>query len=94
MNFCFCKASLFGWSLLSHSVLFSVSNICSKSLSLSLMASCECRWAASYWPLKIAVQTEAVQLQHVQDEERFREIQVMDHNMFEEKLEDMKVLSS
>uniref|UniRef100_A0A8V1A4F4 Dynein axonemal heavy chain 1 n=1 Tax=Gallus gallus TaxID=9031 RepID=A0A8V1A4F4_CHICK len=49
------------------------------------------KWAASYWPLKIAMQTEAIQLQHVQDEERFREIQVTDHNIFEEKLEDMKL---
>lgn len=40
------------------------------------------------------MQTEAIQLQHVQDEERFREIQLTDHNIFEEKLEDMKVLSS
>lgn len=40
------------------------------------------------------MQTEAIQLQHVQDEDRFRETQVMDHNIFEEKLEDMKVLSS
>lgn len=64
------------------------------SLFLFLMTSCESRWAASYWPLKIAMQTEAIQLQHVQDEERFREIQLTDHNIFEEKLEDMKVLSS
>uniref|UniRef100_G1MWR4 Dynein axonemal heavy chain 1 n=1 Tax=Meleagris gallopavo TaxID=9103 RepID=G1MWR4_MELGA len=49
------------------------------------------KWAASYWPLKIAMQTEAIQLQHVQDEDRFRETQVMDHNIFEEKLEDMKL---
>lgn len=31
----FCKAFLFGWSLLSHCVLFSISNICSEGLSLS-----------------------------------------------------------
>ncbi|XP_072203968.1 dynein axonemal heavy chain 1 [Excalfactoria chinensis] len=49
------------------------------------------KWAASYWPVKIAIQTEAIQLQHMQDEDRFREIQVTDHNVFEERLEDMKL---
>uniref|UniRef100_A0A8C2YBK7 Dynein axonemal heavy chain 1 n=1 Tax=Coturnix japonica TaxID=93934 RepID=A0A8C2YBK7_COTJA len=49
------------------------------------------KWTASYWPLKIAMQTEAIQLQHMKDEKKFREIQVTDHNVFEEKLEDMQL---
>lgn len=61
--------------------------------SFLFVISCECRWAASYWPLKIAMETESIQRQHLEDEEKFRKIQVVDQNSFQDKLEDMQVLS-
>uniref|UniRef100_A0A8C3K8B9 Dynein axonemal heavy chain 1 n=1 Tax=Calidris pygmaea TaxID=425635 RepID=A0A8C3K8B9_9CHAR len=48
-------------------------------------------WAANYWPLKIIMQTEAIRLQHLEDEDKFRKIQVMDQNGFQDKLEDMEL---
>ncbi|NWU63519.1 DYH1 protein, partial [Pterocles burchelli] len=50
------------------------------------------KWAASYWPLKIAIQTEAIQLQHLEDEDKFRKIQVIDQKGFQDKLEDMQLI--
>lgn len=100
MCFCCCKASLFGGIWLSHSVIFSISNICSKSLSLSpiffpvcFLVSCECRWTASYWPVKMSMDSEAIRLQHIEDEERFRKMQILDQKAFQDKMDEMQVLS-
>ncbi|NXX96308.1 DYH1 protein, partial [Centropus bengalensis] len=49
------------------------------------------KWTASAWPLKISTQTEAIRLQHMEDEDKFRKIQIADHNSFEEKLEEMQL---
>uniref|UniRef100_A0A8B9M6P2 Dynein axonemal heavy chain 1 n=1 Tax=Accipiter nisus TaxID=211598 RepID=A0A8B9M6P2_9AVES len=49
------------------------------------------KWAASYWPLKITMQAESVRLQHLDDEDKFRKIQVMDQNGFQDKLEEMQL---
>ncbi|KAM6325251.1 LOW QUALITY PROTEIN: dynein axonemal heavy chain 1 [Podargus strigoides] len=49
------------------------------------------KWAASYWPLKLTLQTEAVRLQHLEDEDKFRKIQVIDQNGFQDKLEDVQL---
>ncbi|NWX92741.1 DYH1 protein, partial [Nothoprocta pentlandii] len=49
------------------------------------------KWAASYWPLKIIMQTKAIQLQHLEEEEKFRKIQLMDQNNFQERLEAMQL---
>lgn len=49
------------------------------------------RWAASYWPSKIVGQIEMVRQQHNEDEEKFRKIQIMDQNNFQEKLEGLQV---
>ncbi|NWZ55127.1 DYH1 protein, partial [Haliaeetus albicilla] len=49
------------------------------------------KWAASYWPLKITMQAESIRLQHLDDEDKFRKIQVMDQNGFQDKLEEMQL---
>lgn len=101
MCFCCCKASLFGGLWLSHSVIFSISNICSKAclflffffFYICFLVSCECRWTASYWPVKMSQDSESVRLQHIEDEERFRKTQIADQKAFQEKLEEMQVLN-
>ncbi|KAM6256563.1 LOW QUALITY PROTEIN: dynein axonemal heavy chain 1 [Porphyrio hochstetteri] len=50
------------------------------------------KWAASYWPLKITLQTEAVRLQHLEEESRFRKIQAVDQSGFQDKLEEMQLV--
>ncbi|NXE09964.1 DYH1 protein, partial [Lophotis ruficrista] len=50
------------------------------------------KWTASYWPLKITMQAESVRLQHLEDEDKFRKIQVVDQNGFQDKLEDMQLI--
>lgn len=92
MCFCCCKASLFGgsWGVDFHSFKHSKH---AQKVSLSLFISCEYRWTASYWPLKITMQTESIRIQHIKDEDKFRKIQVMNHSSFQEKLEEMQVLS-
>lgn len=49
------------------------------------------RWAASSWPSKILGQIEMVRQQHIEDEEKFHKIQIMDQNNFQEKLEGLQV---
>ncbi|NXX05401.1 DYH1 protein, partial [Larus smithsonianus] len=48
-------------------------------------------WTASYWPLKITMQAESIRLQHLEDEDKFRKIQLMDQNGFQDKLEEMEL---
>lgn len=67
-------------------------------LSLSLagfavcfVTPCECRWTASFWPLKISKQAESLRQQHQEDEDRFRKNHVLDQNSFQHKLEEMEV---
>ncbi|XP_062056155.1 dynein axonemal heavy chain 1 [Lepus europaeus] len=50
------------------------------------------KWAASYWPSKILGQVEMVRQQHVEEEEKFRKIQIMDQNNFQEKLEGLQLV--
>ncbi|CAM4600221.1 unnamed protein product [Caretta caretta] len=50
------------------------------------------KWAASNWPLKIATQTEMIRQQHLEDEERFRKIQLMDQNNFLERLDGLQLV--
>ncbi|KAL1763634.1 dynein heavy chain 1, axonemal isoform X1 [Sigmodon hispidus] len=50
------------------------------------------KWAANNWPSKILGQIEMVRQQHVEDEEKFRKIQIMDQNNFQEKLEGLQAL--
>ncbi|XP_023393798.1 dynein heavy chain 1, axonemal [Pteropus vampyrus] len=50
------------------------------------------KWAASYWPSKILGQIEMVRQQHLEDEEKFRKIQIMDQNNFQEKLEGLQLV--
>uniref|UniRef100_G1R661 Dynein axonemal heavy chain 1 n=1 Tax=Nomascus leucogenys TaxID=61853 RepID=G1R661_NOMLE len=50
------------------------------------------KWIASNWPYKILGQIELVQQQHVEDEEKFRKIQIMDQNNFQEKLEGLQLV--
>lgn len=49
------------------------------------------RWAANNWPSKILGQIELVRQQHVEEEEKFHKIQIMDQNNFQEKLEGLQV---
>ncbi|XP_053933024.1 dynein axonemal heavy chain 1 [Cuculus canorus] len=49
------------------------------------------KWAASFWPQKISMQTESVCLQHLEDEDKFRKIQVVDQHGFQDKLEEMQL---
>uniref|UniRef100_A0A8D1UYI8 Dynein axonemal heavy chain 1 n=1 Tax=Sus scrofa TaxID=9823 RepID=A0A8D1UYI8_PIG len=50
------------------------------------------KWAASNWPAKILGQIEIVRQQHIEDEEKFRKIQIMDQNNFQEKLEGLQLV--
>ncbi|XP_054451580.1 dynein axonemal heavy chain 1 [Pteronotus mesoamericanus] len=50
------------------------------------------KWAANNWPLKILGQIEMVRQQHMEDEEKFHKIQVMDQNNFQEKLEGLQLV--
>ncbi|XP_074200861.1 dynein axonemal heavy chain 1 isoform X9 [Camelus bactrianus] len=50
------------------------------------------KWAASNWPAKILGQIEMVRQQHIEDEEKFRKIQIMDQNNFQEKLEGLQLV--
>ncbi|KAL1763660.1 dynein heavy chain 1, axonemal [Sigmodon hispidus] len=50
------------------------------------------KWAANNWPSKILGQIEMVRQQHVEDEEKFRKIQIMDQNNFQEKLEGLQLV--
>ncbi|XP_058931925.1 dynein axonemal heavy chain 1 [Kogia breviceps] len=50
------------------------------------------KWAASSWPAKILGQIEMVRQQHMEDEEKFRKIQIMDQNNFQEKLEGLQLV--
>ncbi|XP_040850525.1 dynein heavy chain 1, axonemal [Ochotona curzoniae] len=50
------------------------------------------KWAASYWPSKILGQMEMVRQQHIEEEEKFRKIQLMDQNNFQEKLEGLQLV--
>ncbi|XP_004631750.1 dynein heavy chain 1, axonemal [Octodon degus] len=50
------------------------------------------KWAASFWPSKILGQIEIVRHQHLEDEEKFRKIQLMDQNNFQEKLEGLQLV--
>uniref|UniRef100_A0A8D2DP18 Dynein axonemal heavy chain 1 n=1 Tax=Sciurus vulgaris TaxID=55149 RepID=A0A8D2DP18_SCIVU len=50
------------------------------------------KWAASNWPSKILGQLEMVRQQHIEDEEKFHKIQIMDQNNFQEKLEGLQLV--
>ncbi|XP_035886761.1 dynein heavy chain 1, axonemal isoform X2 [Phyllostomus discolor] len=50
------------------------------------------KWAANNWPSKILGQIEIVRQQHIEDEEKFHKIQVMDQNNFQEKLEGLQLV--
>ncbi|KAL7843672.1 hypothetical protein AOLI_G00251840 [Acnodon oligacanthus] len=50
------------------------------------------KWTAMAWPHKILTQMENVQMQHVEDEERFHKIQLVDQNNFQERLESLQML--
>ncbi|XP_038005283.1 dynein heavy chain 1, axonemal [Motacilla alba alba] len=49
------------------------------------------KWTASYWPVKMSMDSESVRLQHIDDEERFRKTQISDQKAFQEKLEEMQL---
>ncbi|NXX67841.1 DYH1 protein, partial [Spizella passerina] len=49
------------------------------------------KWTASYWPVKMSMESESVRLQHADDEERFRKTQISDQKTFQEKLEEMQL---
>ncbi|AWP03287.1 putative dynein heavy chain 1 axonemal [Scophthalmus maximus] len=50
------------------------------------------KWTAIGWPQKIISQIEATAVQHVEDEERFRKIQLVNQNSFEETLDSLQML--
>ncbi|XP_036957739.1 dynein heavy chain 1, axonemal isoform X2 [Acanthopagrus latus] len=50
------------------------------------------KWTAIGWPQKIINQMEAAAVQHVEDEEHFHKIQLVDQNNFEDRLESLKML--
>ncbi|XP_034961986.1 dynein axonemal heavy chain 1 isoform X2 [Zootoca vivipara] len=49
------------------------------------------KWAASGWPHKITTQIELIRQQHIEDEERFRKIQLMDQTNFLERLDGLQI---
>ncbi|XP_068109284.1 dynein axonemal heavy chain 1 [Hyperolius riggenbachi] len=50
------------------------------------------KWAIIAWPHKIITTVETVGEQHLEDEERFRKIQVMDQNNFLERLDSLQMV--
>ncbi|GAA6221830.1 dynein heavy chain 1, axonemal-like [Lates japonicus] len=50
------------------------------------------KWTAIGWPQKIISQMEAATVQHVEDEECFRKIQLADQSNFEEHLDSLQML--
>lgn len=50
-----------------------------------------CRWAAIGWPQRIINQMEVTAVQHVEDEARFRKIQLVDQNNFDDQLDSLQV---
>ncbi|KAI5937324.1 Dynein heavy chain 1, axonemal [Manis javanica] len=50
------------------------------------------KWAATNWPSKLLGQVEMVRQQHVEEEDKFRRIQIMDQNNFQEKLEGLQLV--
>nr|XP_033782541.1 dynein heavy chain 1, axonemal isoform X1 [Geotrypetes seraphini]XP_033782544.1 dynein heavy chain 1, axonemal isoform X1 [Geotrypetes seraphini]XP_033782545.1 dynein heavy chain 1, axonemal isoform X1 [Geotrypetes seraphini]XP_033782546.1 dynein heavy chain 1, axonemal isoform X1 [Geotrypetes seraphini]XP_033782547.1 dynein heavy chain 1, axonemal isoform X1 [Geotrypetes seraphini] len=49
------------------------------------------KWYAIGWPHKILTQMEMIQEQHLEDEERFHKIQIMDQNNFMERLDSLQM---
>ncbi|NWV36400.1 DYH1 protein, partial [Grantiella picta] len=49
------------------------------------------KWTATYWPTKMAQDSESIRLQHIEDEDRFRKMQVLDQKAFQESLDDMQL---
>ncbi|XP_054472107.1 dynein axonemal heavy chain 1 [Anoplopoma fimbria] len=50
------------------------------------------KWTAIGWPLRIINQMEAVAVQHAEDEGRFRKIQMVDQDNFEEHLDSLQMV--
>ncbi|XP_019911214.2 dynein heavy chain 1, axonemal [Esox lucius] len=50
------------------------------------------KWTAMAWPHRIGTQMEAVSAQHVEDEEHFHKIQLVDQNNFQERLDSLQML--
>ncbi|XP_075039903.1 dynein axonemal heavy chain 1 [Mixophyes fleayi] len=50
------------------------------------------KWAIMAWPHKVLTTMETIQEQHLEDEERFRKIQVMDQNNFLERLDSLQMV--
>ncbi|KAM6980842.1 dynein axonemal heavy chain 1 [Aplochiton taeniatus] len=50
------------------------------------------KWTAMAWPHKIVMQIETVATQHLEDEERFHKIQLLDQNHFQERLDSLQML--
>ena len=49
------------------------------------------RWAAIGWPQKILTQMEEAAAQHLEDEQSFHKIQMVDQNNFQERLDSLQV---
>ncbi|XP_060621830.2 dynein axonemal heavy chain 1 [Anolis sagrei] len=49
------------------------------------------KWAASGWPFKLTSQIEQIRQQHIEDEDRFRKIQLMDQTNFLERLDGLQL---
>ncbi|XP_051269985.1 dynein axonemal heavy chain 1 isoform X2 [Dicentrarchus labrax] len=50
------------------------------------------KWTAIRWPQRIISQMEAVAVEHVEDEERFHKIHLVDQNTFEDHLDSLQML--
>ncbi|XP_066555780.1 dynein axonemal heavy chain 1 [Amia ocellicauda] len=50
------------------------------------------KWAAVAWPHKVLDQLESTAAQHEQDEQRFHQIQLVDQNNFQERLDTLQML--
>ncbi|NWT16478.1 DYH1 protein, partial [Vireo altiloquus] len=49
------------------------------------------KWTASYWPVKMSMDSEAIRLQHIEDEERFRKMQIVDQKAFQDETDEMQL---
>lgn len=51
------------------------------------------RWSILAWPHKLERQVEATQAQYLEDEERFKKLQVLDQTSFADRIDSLTVIS-
>ena len=55
---------------------------------------CVCRWGLVFWPWKINNMMQQVEEQHVEEEEKFRKIQIQDTSSLNDRMDSLIVSDS